>query len=538
MKNITIRGVGVLLFWMISAISFSQEWHHVYLPNTASALSAVYESIDNGFVMGGETKFGGAPKNGIILKTTVNGNLIWWKTISGTNDFTGIRDLQETANGGCIVTGVTGEQSQQHNPFILKLNPCFEPEWCRIFAFPTPFDEWGASVHPVPGGYLVLFHRYGDNLQDRVWVYKLDNNGALIWKQLYCQSDPRISDELPRTLNLIQDNSFLINGMCYYLEGNQGNSTLKPFIIKSDSLGFPLWERVWNFATPYDSFIGEGVTSVTDNQGLIYTAARHVVTDPSQQGDKPALLRTSCIGAVEAFTDIVPGSIQGVASTVNWFSDSTLAVGVSWTATPWIQGETGVYKIDRLGNYISHRDLITSEYSFNDALVTSDNKLLLVGGFFTNGMRSHAFKLNSNLDYDSLYDNPVIYDSLCPYAIITDTIPLNCLLVGEDEHFQNPRETRFTAYPNPASEKISIKMPDELIINNNFTAHRVVTSVQQWDKTIIEVYNQNGHCMHRKEIPFSMKVVEFPLHGYSPGIYSIRLMYHGVSAGQLVFIKI
>ena len=256
------------------------------------------------------------PMKGFIIKTTINGEMLWYKTVSEINDATDIRDINQSYDSGFILTGTTGEQTNQHNPFIMKLNKCAEPEWCRIYNTPNPNDESGQAIWPIPGGYIALFHAYGeDPLHQRVWLYRLNSMGEIIWKQLYGQSSNNIINELGESLFITQDYHFIITGYCDY--PNPGNPTpyyLRPFIIKTDSTGTAEWELPWSLINS-ENFYGESYGSLTDNDGTIYTVGRHIVIGGTNAGDKPCLIKTDSGGNELSYHEIFPLSKMGACST-------------------------------------------------------------------------------------------------------------------------------------------------------------------------------------------------------------------------------
>jgi len=283
-------------FWVliINSSLCAQQWHKIYFPNMPNGTSAVYESYDKGYVMGGDfVSSTGIPNRGLIIKTNINGEMLWYKTISIVDNLTSIWDINQTFDNGFILTGTTGAQTNQHNPFIMKLNKCAELEWCQIYSTPNANDEWGQSIWPIPGGYIALFYVYGDDpVNERIWLYRLNNTGDLTWKKLYTLSDTMAYFTEGLNLQITTNFTFIINGICYYPDpGSPWPQILRPFIVKTDSTGSLDWELPWKVVNN-ESFHGESYNSVIDNQGLIYSSARHIVYDIANPGDKPCLIKT------------------------------------------------------------------------------------------------------------------------------------------------------------------------------------------------------------------------------------------------------
>jgi hypothetical protein len=239
----------------------AQQWHRIYFPNKSNGTSSVFEAYDKGYVLGGEFNPSSIPTNGLIIKTNINGEMLWSKTVSSSNDFTSIYDINPTDEQGFILTGFTGEQTDWVNPLIMKLNPCAEHQWCRIFNLPNENPEWGQSIWQIPGGYIALFLAYGeDPANERIWLFRLDDQGDLVWKQVYAQSDTAVIGENGVRMCVTEDYRFIINGHCYYPNpGNPWPKFLRPFIIKTDSSGTLEWELPW-WSVNGENFKGESTS--------------------------------------------------------------------------------------------------------------------------------------------------------------------------------------------------------------------------------------------------------------------------------------
>lgn len=520
----------MLVAWTLLIITdlSAQQWNKIYFPNKSTVTMTVFEPYDKGYILGGNYQPGGVPTKGLIIKTDINGEMLWNKTVSSVNDFTRVIDINPTSDHGFILTGITGEQTNDLNPFIMKLNVCAEPEWCRIYNTPNVNDEWGQSIWQIPGGYIALFLAYGeDPANERIWLYHLDNVGNLIWKQVYAQSDTAIYDENSVRMCVTDDYHFIINGHCWYPDsGSPLPQILRPFIIKTDSTGSLEWELPWAVVNG-ENFYGESYSSVTDNHGMIYSASRHIIIGGSNEGDKPCMIKTNANGNEVSYTDFFPNVAVGSTSCTNWLSDSSLVFGSFWTDQAGYDGNVGVVKCDRLGNIINTKSMFINQNLFTDAVTTFDNKILLVGGFVDGIIwRSHAYKLNSNLEYDSIYTQPFVYDSLCPHPIPSDTIPLGCLLVGLEEHTDQAERTEMLVYPNPVSEILHVVLPDQLKTIEESLHFNITTFRSRWNRVELEVYNLFGKKVFTRQVPFGEKEVDIEISGWKAGMYVVRLVYN------------
>jgi hypothetical protein len=94
---------------------------------------------------------------------------------------------------------------------------------------------------------------------------------------------------------------------------------------------------------------------------------------------------------------------------------------------------------------------------------TIDNKIVAIGYFFVDGNWDiYLWKMNENLEDDTLSTQPLTYDSLCPYEIQSDTVDLDCgVFVNIDElPTKEEYESTIKIYPNPARDWVALTLPD------------------------------------------------------------------------------
>jgi len=505
----------------------SQTWQHIYFPTKNSYPGAVEEGYDRGFLIIGHYYDGnGFPTFGYILKTDINGNPLWDKHIGASDYGTAIYNIKQTSDGGYIFTGSKTSNDPSGDTFVAKVDPCFDLEWCKLFSSNNNQFDYGKAIFEVPGGYIVLVGFFGDdNVSERIWLFRLNSFGETIWQQFYGQTDPLITNEIGYGLTLNAESKYLITGYCYSPDSGSINpSYLRPILIKVDSIGNVVWELPWAKING-ERFLGQAYQSIVDNQDIIYSCGRHIETTGPQQGDKPTMIKTDKFGNEIGYTDLKENAVVGIASTIDWFMDSTIAIGGGWKIQGGIDTQ-GVFKITKNGNILKTKELFESMWSFQDATVTIDNKLLLVAGLHDDMWNSYAWKLTSDLEYDTIYTQPFTYDSLCPHPIASDTIPLDCVIVGLDEPFQSPEISKLLIYPNPASDKVHIIIPEKLRIESSNPAFTINTVYYQWNSALLEIYNLFGRRIYSKEIPKADKEVELDVSGWAGGNYILRLIYN------------
>jgi hypothetical protein len=487
-----VRILILIAFSIITKYSIAQEWVRTYTSSQGLGYlswGGGIESYDHGYVIIGNN---GIYKYGLIIKTDINGYKIWEKFI-GTGSYHNVpENIEQTLDSGYIIAGTTSKYGSE-DAYILKLNPCFEKEWCKVLHTTNYYDDYGRKVKPLPdGGYLLLTAYYeGLERGKRIHLHKFDQNGELLWQHAYAESDTLLFGEEGFDLNIINENEYLITGYCYYPDSGQYMGWRRPLLIKVDSAGNAYWETIWG---ANDYFYGRPwYNSIVDNSGSIYNLGFRV----GENAYFPVLFKTSNDGHEDFYSDIVDTCYDGAGASPTWTNDSLIYATVGWQNwdESWFWG---FFKIDTLGNIVNYKDITSPLVSIVSNGKTFDNKFISIGIFYDENNRwvIYAFKLNSDLEYDTLYTTPFVYDSLCPYEITSDTTDLDCgILVLVDDQFIPINEVKLKIYPNPSRDKVTVSYPDvthsgqrEIIILNNLGAEvKHISLIKGDEETAIDV---------------------------------------------------
>ena len=389
----------IILVMLFQSVNYlvGQNWPKVYITNDGNYPFSVIEHYDKGYLVGGWfVSSDGFPINGLLMKTTINGDLLWKKRIGIFNDGTGIFDINQTNDNGIIISGATKQTDSWGDPLIMKLNTCLENEWCRIYTVGQNRFDVTVSVEQIPGGYIAyVFYGYDLWSNNKIHLYRLDSDGDLVWQQLYGQSDSLILGADGADMMVTSDYHYLISGYCYYPDsGTTSPRYLRPLLIKVDSTGNVDWELPWRYVSG-EHFYGMSQRTIEDNQHTLYSCGRHIEDEATPPGDRPTMLKTDASGNEISFHDLISNTWQANLTNINWLQDSTIEIDGGWSMTPSLDGPIAVFRIDRNGNILDSATIVHSIYGFSDAIVDHDNKVFLVKGeYIGNQFRTYAWKLN------------------------------------------------------------------------------------------------------------------------------------------------
>jgi hypothetical protein len=472
----------LLTLLILAPIKFihSQEWPKILANDFDAYANRIIEDYDHGYLLGAdifETYY--TFKYPWIIKTDINGNILWDKKYGNGIDHNYMVSCVKTSDGGIIACGLTTIEDPQLDPFFFKLNACGEVEWCKIIL--SQGYNGASDIIEVEDGYIGILKYYWNGIEYRISLVKMDLEGEPLWIQYLAQEDSLIYNEEGDYLYLTKDHNYLVSGQCFH-------PGVRPFWIKTDTIGHQIWDLMWPG--------GEGGAweVIEDRNSMFYSAGGY--RDVGQPF-KPTLFKFDNDGN-RIYCKYLLGDtiVGGGAESISFLNDSVLLTGINWRINPINvdDGYSEILKIDTLGNIINKRLLLHENKPPKDISVTFDNKILIAGDYVVNYYFDiYLWKLNADLEIDTLYTQPLTYDSLCPYQIQSDTVDLDCSLFVNISEIPSKEEyeSAIKISPNPARDWIALMLPDnvssgfvELAIYNIFGQEVMNCNVIPQDRTV------------------------------------------------------
>ncbi|MFH1937060.1 MAG: T9SS type A sorting domain-containing protein, partial [Bacteroidota bacterium] len=140
----------------------------------------------------------------------------------------------------------------------------------------------------------------------------------------------------------------------------------------------------------------------------------------------------------------------------------------------------------------------------------------------------YFYKLNSDLEFDSIYTMPRTYDSLCPYQIVSDTVDPDCgLIVSIKDPKEYPELYRLTVYPNPATNKVMVEVPEFLQKRTGPSGFQATTVYHQWGSAMLEAYDVYGRKVMEQLVLQADRTLVVDVNRWKRGMYVFRLNFRG-----------
>ncbi len=211
--------------------SGNQLWDKVFGGTQDDLAFSVLQTSDGGFLITGSSFSFGTGGDMLMIKTNSNGNLIWQKTFGGISS-DGAMNVAHTMDNGFIITGWTFSfgPGAVGNAFLVKTDSLGNQQWYNYFGG-NDADRGYSVQQTTDGGYILTGYTgsFGAGLYD-VLLVKTDSLGNQQWIKTFGGSGRDYSNSIQQTA----DGGFIILG--YTLSfGAGGDATSK---LWRNSLGY------------------------------------------------------------------------------------------------------------------------------------------------------------------------------------------------------------------------------------------------------------------------------------------------------------
>jgi hypothetical protein len=283
------------------------EWQQLFGGSDAEDVSSIQQTLDGGYILSGSTGSFGAGKTDFwLMKLLPNGAIEWQKTYGGADSETAGSALQ-TADGGYILAGLSLSLSQS-GIWVAKIQANGMVEWQIAFQA-TPIGN--VAIQPSSEGGYVL----AGNCQGGIFILKLSFRGTVEWQKGFKAPQKNgLSSNSSAVAGLCQtlDNGFVVAAHNFY---NFGQGSF--WAVKVNRQGALAWERA------FQGSANDGAACLRQafDDSLLLAASTEAFSSNAKIGNSDMLvmklfpqgdLNAVCGLAVEAGNETLEPNIQSL----------------------------------------------------------------------------------------------------------------------------------------------------------------------------------------------------------------------------------
>ncbi|UCF80275.1 MAG: thrombospondin type 3 repeat-containing protein [Acidobacteriota bacterium] len=238
---------------------FPGTWRRAYGGDDWDEARSVQQTADGGFIVSGYTwSFGGPRRNAWVLKLNPYGRVIWQKVYGGDE----VTSIQQTMDGGFVASGYIDTDTPawpdgwlDNDIWVLRLDAWGNVYWSKSYG--SGNWEFTASIEETTCcGFVVTGATWSDDSQSfDVLVLKLGASGNVSWQKTYSRI---IMDEWPASIRQTADGGFVVAG---YTD-SVGAGGYDFWVLKLDVCGNVTWQKTYYNGSP--TKIGEPIQQTGD----------------------------------------------------------------------------------------------------------------------------------------------------------------------------------------------------------------------------------------------------------------------------------
>ena len=241
----------------------NEQWSKIFGGESYDIGLSVKQTTDGGYIITGSTySYGNGNEDVYLIKTDENGNEQWTQTYGGESYDYG-NSVQQTQDGGFIITGWTlSFGNGNEDVYLIKTDENGNEQWSQTFGGES--IDMSFSVKQTNDGGFIITGRtlsFGNGNYD-VYLIKTDENGNEQWSKTFGGTEGDFGTSVQQTT----DGGYIITGSTY----SYGNGNHDVYLIKTDGYGNIL---------PYESTLNgcDSIQSLT-NETYINESGTYIDT--------------------------------------------------------------------------------------------------------------------------------------------------------------------------------------------------------------------------------------------------------------------
>jgi len=235
-------GAGGADFYLFKTDALgNEEWGRAFGGSDEDEGRSVQQTNDGGYIMVGFTYSYGAGSSDVYLIKTDTLGIVQWDQTFGGYSMDGGRSVQQTSDGGYIIAGSTWSYGAGGaDLYLIKADSTGNQEWVRTFGGYN--CDYGETVQETSdGGYIITGSTGGDfGIVDfDLYLVKTDASGIEQWSRIFGGDNYDWGYDVQQTT----DAGYIIAGYTWHY----GHNSRDVYLIKTNTSGIPQWTQTFGW---------------------------------------------------------------------------------------------------------------------------------------------------------------------------------------------------------------------------------------------------------------------------------------------------
>ena len=174
-----------IIFPQMASAQPAEEWSKTYGGTAGEVAYSVQQTSDGGYIVAGITYSYGAGDGDVYLIKTDSEGIEEWNQIYGGPERDVAISVQQTLDGGYVITGVTYSfGAGDAEIYLVKTDPQVVEEWSRTYGGQN--HDMAHSVQQTSdGGYIIAGVTSSFGCDGDFYLVKTDSQGVPQWSKNY-----------------------------------------------------------------------------------------------------------------------------------------------------------------------------------------------------------------------------------------------------------------------------------------------------------------------------------------------------------------
>ncbi len=161
------------------------QWVKIYSTLLGEKLYSIKQSNDGGFVTTGTLYLGNQDVAGWLLKISSEGDSIWTQ-LYGEIKQDLMFSVNKTLEGGYILTGgLLNPSTFYYNLWLIKVDSLGNEQWSKLFDYDNDSDIGYSVQQTTDGGYIITGQGRPYDGLGLMWIIKTDPLGNMLWDKTF-----------------------------------------------------------------------------------------------------------------------------------------------------------------------------------------------------------------------------------------------------------------------------------------------------------------------------------------------------------------